>query len=167
MPFGARPFVPLAALLLLAGGCAGSSPAVDSSAPPAERIATYLERLDRWGYSGAALVARGDSVLAERGFGFADRERGVRNDASTIFDLASLAKQYTAAGVLLLQDRGLLSVHDSLGRFFPSIPADKRGITVHQLLTHTSGLPREVGRDWEETTRETFEQRTLDSPLGF
>jgi CubicO group peptidase (beta-lactamase class C family) len=60
--------------------------------------------------------------------------------ANSVFWIASITKGFTAAAVLRLQKEGRLSVHDSLFRFLPDVPADKRNITIHQLLTHTSGL---------------------------
>ena len=57
------------------------------------------------------------------------------------FWIGSMTKGFTAAAILLLQQDGKLSVHDSLARFFPGAPRDKRDITLHQLLTHTAGMP--------------------------
>jgi CubicO group peptidase (beta-lactamase class C family) len=89
--------------------------------------------------SGSVLIARGGEVLLAKGYGPADREHGVANGAETKFRLGSLTKQFTAAAVLLLEQRGLLRVDDPLRKYLPDFPhADS--ITIHQLLTHTSGL---------------------------
>jgi CubicO group peptidase (beta-lactamase class C family) len=88
------------------------------------------------GFSGVVLIARGDSVLLHRGYGAA----GHHADTSSRFWIGSMTKGFTAAAILALQERGRLSVHDTLGKFFRDVPDDKRRITVHELLTHTAGL---------------------------
>ena len=86
------------------------------------------------GFHGVVLVALGDSVIMRQQYG-----TGVR--ARNAFWIGSITKSFTAAAILLLQQEGKLSVRDSLAHFFPGAPRDKRGITLHQLLTHTAGLP--------------------------
>lgn len=56
---------------------------------------------------------------------------------NTIFDIGSITKQFTAAGILALEAQGKLSVQDPLGRYFPDAPADKARITLHQVMTHS------------------------------
>jgi CubicO group peptidase (beta-lactamase class C family) len=124
--------------------------AAASSAQPADavvhgelgaRVDSFLTRAAAHGFSGAIVVARRGEVVLRKGYGLADRERGTPVVAETPFFVGSLAKQFTAAAVLRLEADGRLSLSDSLGRFFPSAPADKRAITVRHLLSHTSGLP--------------------------
>lgn len=105
------------------------------------QIDSFLTRAVPYGFSGAILVARGGQVILQRGYGTADRERGTALTVETPFFIGSLAKQFTAAAVLRLVADGKLALDDSLGRFFPHAPADKRAITVRHLLTHTAGLP--------------------------
>lgn len=112
--------------------------------PDVRELERYLSRAEQLGFSGAVLVADGDRVLLERGYGWADRDARVPADAGTAFGIASVTKQFTAAAILRLQEQGRLRVTDSIGRFFPGVPADKQAITLHHLLTHSSGLPREV-----------------------
>ena len=68
-------------------------------------------------------------------------EWGAHNTVHTNFRIASLTKQFTAACILLLQERGRLNVHDPIARYLSGLPAAWQPITVHQLLTHTSGVP--------------------------
>ena len=105
------------------------------------RVDTFLTRAALHGLSGAIVVAQRGEVVLRKGYGVADRERGVTVGPETPFFIGSLAKQFTAAAVLRLAADGKLALDDSLGTFFPDAPADKRGITVRQLLSHTSGLP--------------------------
>lgn len=111
---------------------------------PAARAATLdsaLRAEAQAGFSGVVLVARGDSTLFLRAYGNAARSGARPGDLA--FWIASDSKQFTGTAILALEERGRLRTSDSLGRFFPRVPADKRGITIHQLLTHTSGLPTE------------------------
>lgn len=128
---------------------------------------SYLDRMAEYGFSGAVLVAHDGKVLLNRGYGLADRERGIPNTAETVFTTGSLSKQFTAAAILRLEEEGKLRTTDSLTRFFDSVPEDKRGITLHQLLTHTSGVVPLVtfNRDQLETDRDAFVRRTLATPL--
>ena len=104
------------------------------------RLDAYMTRLSAFGMSGSLLVAKGGEVILDKGYGLADRKRGVPVEPSTPFMIGSLSKQFTAAAILKLEMEGKLSTSDTLGRFFPGAPADKRGITLHQLLTHTASL---------------------------
>ncbi len=116
----------------------------------------YLERLEAFGFSGALLVAPPDSAASSRGYGLANREAGIPFEPTTIFDIGSITKQFTAAAILRLQADDRLTVQDSLGRFFADVPEDKRGITLHHLLTHTSGLPMGLGGDYRRVTRDSI-----------
>lgn len=78
-------------------------------------------------------------------FGEADRRTGRGFDADTLFDIGSLTKQFTAAGILVLADRGQLALQDRLTDHFGDVPADKADITIDQLLSHSSGLSDDTG----------------------
>ena len=102
-----------------------------------------LARYARAGWSGAALVARDGKELLARGYGKADLEGLRANDENTLFEIASLSKQFTAAAILKLEQQGKLSLDDSIDTRLPGVPAHSKKITIQQLLTHTSGVPRE------------------------
>lgn len=143
--------------------------AAQQATPDVRAVERYLARAEQLGFSGAVLVASGDRVLLERGYGWADRTAGVPVDAGTAFGLGSVVKQFTAAAILRLQEQGRLRVTDSIGRFLPGVPEDKRGITLHQLLTHTSGLPRAFDHlprpGAPPPTADEFLRAILDAPL--
>lgn len=80
-------------------------------------------------------------ILFEKAYGMADEEWVARNTMTTKFRIASLTKQFTAACVLLLQERGLLNVRDPISHHLSGLPETWQSITIHQLLTHTSGIP--------------------------
>ena len=95
--------------------------------------------LDLAGFSGSILIAKGGKVLLSKGYGMANYELSVPNSARTKFHLASVSKTFTAAAIMILQERGKLNVRDPLTKFIPDYPNGER-ITLHHLLTNTSGI---------------------------
>jgi CubicO group peptidase (beta-lactamase class C family) len=127
----------------------------------------YAARLDGVGLSGAFLVAKNGDVLLSSAYGFANRERQVRNTVDTVFPVGSITKQFTAAAILRLEMDGKLSVSDPITKYFPETPADKQPITLHHLLTHSSGLNDGFGEDREPVSRDEIVRRVLKSPLNW
>jgi CubicO group peptidase (beta-lactamase class C family) len=90
-------------------------------------------------FSGTVIVTKNGSVLLKKAYGLADYEWNVKNTIDTKFQLASVTKQFTATAILLLVEKGKLSLDDKLSKFFPDYPkADI--VTIHMLLSHSSGL---------------------------
>lgn len=110
--------------------------AQDRSSEMEKLIATYTEQ--QW-FSGSVLVAQKGKILLSKGYGMANYELSVPNTPTTKFRLGSVTKQFTAAAILQLQERGLLNVKDALKKFIPDYPHGD-SITVHHLLNHTSGI---------------------------
>jgi CubicO group peptidase (beta-lactamase class C family) len=90
---------------------------------------------------GTVLVARGDKVLFSKGYGFANLEWRIPNDPATKFRIGSITKQFTAAAILLLEERGKLAIDEHVKTHLPDVPAAWNRITLRHLLTHTSGIP--------------------------
>jgi CubicO group peptidase (beta-lactamase class C family) len=138
--------------------------AVFLSSPP-QSIAHTLDAAARGetvrGFSGVVLVARGDSVILERAYGLR-----ARLGTSRRFWIGSMTKGFTAAAILELESRGRLHLDDSLSRFFPGAPADKKAITIRQLLTHTAGI---AGRDAGagQRARARTVEAILSNPLEY
>jgi CubicO group peptidase (beta-lactamase class C family) len=158
-----RPLLPLAALGFLI--LSPASRANEIKGPFGAALDRYVRELAGYGYSGSVLVAQHGEVILDQGYGLADRARNVPFTADTLFDIASISKPFTAAAVLRLEMQGKLKVEDRLGRFFPEAPADKAAITLHQLLTHTSGLPESSGLEYEPLTRKAFLRRIFAAKL--
>jgi CubicO group peptidase (beta-lactamase class C family) len=114
-------------------------------ADPAKEIDDYLARCERFGFSGSVLVERDGKVLLARGYGLADRAKGVRATEHTVYEIASATKPFTACAILKLAEAGKLSLDDSIGKHLPGVREEKAGITVRHLLAHTSGIPRSAG----------------------
>lgn len=81
-------------------------------------------------------------------YGTSDIEPNTKVDKNTVFEIASMTKQITCAGILLLQEDGLLSVKDKLSKYLMDIPITWEKMTIEQLMNHTSGLRD----DWDEPT---------------
>lgn len=122
----------------------------------------------RWprGASGTVVTARGGKVVTCDGRGMADRETETRARCDTVYDIGSVTKQFTAAAIMKLEAEGRLAVSDPLRRFVPGVPPDKRGITLHHLLTHTSGLPEQLGDDYAPVSRSDLLRSALAAPLA-
>jgi CubicO group peptidase (beta-lactamase class C family) len=155
-----------AALLLAAITPPASAQTRPSDAQLAERADAYLQRLASRGYTGGVLIVRHGHTVFSKAYGLADRERGVAADTSTVWNLGSITKQFTAAAILRLEEMGRLRTSDAIARFFPDAPTDKRGITLHQLLTHTAGFRSDFSpTDYEPTARAEYVARMFAAPL--
>ena len=96
------------------------------------------EAYEKGAFTGAWLYAEKGKIVTKGALGFRDRENTLPIREDSVFDIASITKQFTAAAVMLLRRRGLLDLEDEITRFFPELPYP--GITVRHLLTHTSGF---------------------------
>src|SRR5688500_20330634 len=92
-------------------------------------------------FAGSVLVARGSDVLFSKAYGLANVEWNIPSTPSTRFKIASITKQFTAAAILLLEERGKLKIDDLVKAYLPDAPMAWDRITVFNLLTHTSGIP--------------------------
>jgi CubicO group peptidase (beta-lactamase class C family) len=157
----------ITAVVLLAGCDGGEKAAPDSgSGDPADpSVERFLDGTLPAGASGSLIAARDGELLHCRGFGMADREARIPASCDTVYDVMSMTKQFTAAAILKLEMMGELEVTDPIRRYVAPVPADKRKITLHQLLTHTSGLPDALGGDYERLTRQQMLDEALDSKL--
>jgi len=121
-----------------ATGTGLASPA-DADVPRMEQVIQSFVSGEH--FMGSVLVARGNEVILDKGYGFANLEWDIPNSPSTKFRLGSITKQFTAASILLLEERGKLSVSDPVKKYMPDAPAAWDKITIFNLLTHTSGIP--------------------------
>ncbi len=145
-----------------------ASPAapVPGDAAVAARLDSIARAAEGRGFSGVVLVHRGGKELLARGYGLANRESGARFTPRTVVPIGSNVKDFTKLAIFLLAEAGKLRLSDSLATYFPAVPADKRGITIDQLLEHTAGLPLGVAPDDEPLSKEEFLSRVWARPLG-
>jgi CubicO group peptidase (beta-lactamase class C family) len=140
---------------------------VDSTSAIGLNIDRYLSAMESMGFSGAIIVSQGDNLILRKGYGLADRNTRRPYTPHTVQSLGSITKQFTAAAILLLESQEKLSVGDSISSYFEDIPKDKQDITIHQLLTHTSGLPGGIGPDEEPIQAQSYVDRLMEEPLRF
>jgi CubicO group peptidase (beta-lactamase class C family) len=116
--------------------------AVDPAQLSAEIGARLQSEFDAGRFSGAVLLARGKQVIHAQAIGFADRSASRRNTLDTPINLGSINKMFTGIAIAQLQAEGELDWHDTVGKHLPDFPNAKirDHVTIHQLLTHTSGI---------------------------
>jgi CubicO group peptidase (beta-lactamase class C family) len=116
-------------------------------------------------FSGAVLLAKNDQVLFEQAYGFANHAFNVPNKVDTKFNLGSMGKMFTAVAILQLAQQGRFSLNDVLLKVVPDYPNKEVAsrITLHQLLTHTSGLGDFFGKAFQDTPKDKF--TTIESHL--
>ncbi len=108
-----------------------SAPTRAQQFAPDLRVDSVFAAYDRNDVPGCAVgVYRNERIQYARGYGLADLERRVPISPSTVFDIASTSKQFTATTILLLQQEGTLSLEDDVRRFLPELPSYERPITV-------------------------------------
>ena len=117
----------------------GAMPALAQDAGRMQQVVAV--EADKGDFMGAVLVAREGQTLFDRGFGSANLEWKIPNDGDTKFRLGSVSKQFTAAAILLLQERGKLSLDAPVKTWLADAPAAWDKVTVRHLLGHTSGIP--------------------------
>jgi CubicO group peptidase (beta-lactamase class C family) len=156
----------LAALFLVVG----MSPAQTQDSRMDQVVQSYVASKE---FMGSVLVARGNDILLSKGYGSANLEWGIPNTPSTKFRLGSITKQFTAASILLLEERGKLKVEDLVKQHLRDAPAAWDKVTIFHLLTHTAGVPSFTDfPDYKSfqpfaTTTEKLVARFRDKPLDF
>ena len=145
--------------LLLASALATGSPAPDPDAVLARVDALMADYAGDVPGASVLVVHEGEAVV-RRSYGLADVDNGVAATPATDYRLASVTKQFTAAAILLLAEDGRLDLADPVGRWLPSLPPRPAAATLHQLLTHTSGL-----LDYEDFVPEAATTQVRDADV--
>jgi CubicO group peptidase (beta-lactamase class C family) len=199
---GPKPFQRLVGLLLVAllvAGCGGAPPpssrstagaTATASSPPATppvssatalpaseraQFTTVLEKLSADdAFSGVVLVAKDGAPVVKEAYGMADKEANRPNQVDTKFLLASITKSFTAVAIAQLAEQGKLAVTDPIRTHLPDYPNPEVAdtVTIHHLLTHTSGLGDHVNEKYhasKDTLRRVADYLPLfaDDPLAF
>lgn len=109
-----------------------------------KQIVKYLDELSEDPYFSLSIaISKKDKIIFKKGYGYANREHQIPNQPNTKFNIASIGKMFTAVAILQLYERGEISFHQPIGKYLSDFPNRKmlHSVTIHQLLTHTSGLP--------------------------
>jgi CubicO group peptidase (beta-lactamase class C family) len=153
-----RKSLPLGSMfVLLAGPASGQDQGASRFPDPARaaRVETYLATLFKVGaLSGSVLLARGDTILYQGAFGWADRPGGRKLTVETPIAVASILKPLTSSMSLMLAEQGKLSLGDKVATWFPQFPSADQ-ITVEFLMSHRSGIQHRLSRtgyDYEAQT---------------
>lgn len=133
-----------------------------------QRAAAFYRKRD--GFMGVVAVQCSHRLIYESSFGFANAAARMPFRPDTRFPIGSISKQFTAAAILMLQQDGKLKTSDPIGLYLPNSPLAWRGITLRNLLTHTSGIPDfDFGRIFRDSPHLPDElwKDTLNKPLAF
>lgn len=134
-------------------------------------IDNYLTKLaNEKNFSGGLLIVKDGKKIFSKAYGWADKDKKVPFTPSTLASIGSITKAFTATAIMKLAEQNKLALEDQLKKFFPTIPADKANITIHQLLTHSSGFHeflKQDGGDYEDINTEEFLKRAFAEPLAF
>ncbi len=140
----------------------------------------YDKRLERSDFEGVCYVTERGRTIYNKGVNYADKKKKIKNSENTVFRIASITKQFTAAAIMILQERGKLSVNDKLNKYLPDYKYGGK-ITLANLLQMRSGIPEYISEDMYSTllnekalfkntaeqNKKNFEKRILSEKLRF
>jgi CubicO group peptidase (beta-lactamase class C family) len=127
-------------------------------------VDAIIKRYVDSGFSGVAMVAKKGTVLLNKAYGYADDEKKIPNSVNTLFNVASLGKQFTAVIVMKLEEQGLLNTKDYVSKYVGKLGGLKDSATIGHLLMHTSGLFPE-GAELDYSSREKYIESVRNTPL--
>ncbi len=134
-------------------------------------IDRYLTKLaTEKNFSGGLLIVKDGKKIFSKGYGWANKDKKIPFTPATLASIGSITKAFTAAGIMKLVEQNKLSLDDQLKKYFQPIPADKANITIHQLLTHSSGFHeflKDDGGDYGKINTQEFLKRAFAEPLAF
>jgi CubicO group peptidase (beta-lactamase class C family) len=173
-----RALFPILALTLTCALAAAPAARAAAVSVSNDELARYADDLFSKTYpadepGAAVLVMKGGQPVLRKGYGLANLELGVPIRPEMVFELGSITKQFTATAILMLQERGQLSVNDEITKYLPDYPTHGQKITIDHLLTHVSGIPSYTDLpEWLPRVREDLTLEQLiglfkDKPLEF
>lgn len=190
-----RIFLPVICLILITSACGGPAPEIQDTQLSTEITATpepladlnqneiingdFGRLLDNYFtgdkplFSGSVLVAQEGEIMLSRGYNYSNWELKSPNTALTKYRVSSLNKPFTATMVMMLAEQGFLQIGDRLCSYLPNCPAEWAGITVKNLLNHTSGITEYTRlENAGENSRDPHDVEALidlfrDEPLEF
>ncbi|NER12114.1 serine hydrolase [Leptobacterium flavescens] len=153
-------------LLLLTLTSCGTQFTIDNNLPLEDKVDKYFTYLtEEKNFHGVVLISKEGKVLINKGYGSASDKKQLSMKPGTILDIGSITKPFTSTAIMKLVEEEVLDTEQKIINFFQNVPVDKQAITVHQLLTHTSGLPSDFADDLDTLTKEQALQKILSSEL--
>ena len=135
--------------------------------PRTTRIDQFLTDGIANGFSGSVIVIDKSTTLLAKGYGFAHKPSKKPNSLETVFDIGSNTKQFTSAAILKLVEQGRINLQQPITDFFKDIPTDKASITIHHLLTHSSGFVETIDSDFSHIPAKDLFKRLFSTKLLF
>lgn len=159
----------LAVLVVASFPASAFGPASPDEAASTASSSTTIERLEaamrREGFPGASIaVVRGTEIVFRAALGVTDRESGDPVTPETRFAIGSMGKPFTATAIMTLVEAGAIAPTDTLGRHLPEVPATYADVTIHQMLSHLSGIPRDFKRGHSLTGKKLFRAMAKSEP---
>ncbi|WP_165395259.1 serine hydrolase domain-containing protein [Flagellimonas allohymeniacidonis] len=118
--------------------------------------------LNKGEFMGTVLVARNDSILLKKGYGYSDIDKGIPNDLNTKFPIGSLTKSFVACAIMQQVETGKLDLSTRIGNYIPELEKEIGNLTLHYLLKNSSGLPVHLNRITDLQYRDISSQELLD-----
>ena len=131
-------------------------------------ISKYLSELSRDEYFSLSIaIAKDDRVVFEDAYGYANREHRIPNQTDTRYNIASIGKMFTAVAVLQLLEQHKIDLNEKVGKYLPDFPHKgiRDSVTIHQLLTHTGGLPLWFSPDFDALPKASYRELNDYLPL--
>lgn len=154
-------------LVLLVGCTLADSEASEKDFNLSSNIDALLSEASSDGSGFAVIVEFDGQIILSKGYGYADREQHVAFTPASIAQIGSLTKQFNAAAILQLVENDEVDLAAPLRKYIPGVAPPVGEITLHQLLTHSSGLPEYCGDDFDPMGRDEFVDVCLGLPLVF
>ncbi len=149
-------------LILIAFVTNSTAQEINVSSPNIHQFLNNAEKnLD---FNGTVLLIRGNDTLVHQGYGYSDRKNKISTNKSIAYNIASVTKGFTAIAIMKLVEEGKLSLSDPLKKYFENLPIDKNTITIHHLLSHTSGIGQNYAAEGEKELEKAAE-KILQLPL--
>lgn len=133
----------------------------------AQAVNELTLEIESAGFSGIIFAANNDGVIYNQTFGMANKEEHIAFNEKTVLDIGSLTKLFTAAAIIQLVEHEKIKLTDTLVKYFDNVPVKMQPITIHHLLTHTSGLSYLAGNLYDLTNKRVFLNRVFQSTLLF
>ena len=145
---------------------APAKPAALDPAALAAKVDEYMQgQVKTNGFTGSILLAREGKPLVSKGYGYANAEWQIPNSPQTKFRVGSITKQFTSMTVMQLREQGKVKLEDSVCVYLSPCPDTWQPVTIHHLLTHTSGIPTYTGlAEWRKVN---MVPKTVDEMIGF
>jgi CubicO group peptidase (beta-lactamase class C family) len=150
-----------------------AAPTINTNNTTSQKLEAYMTALqEEMNFHGSVLVAQDGKILLQKGYGMADVQKNIKNDKDTRFAIGSVTKQFTAMAIMQLYEKGKLSLDDKITKYIPDFTNGKN-ITLHNLLTHTSGiynytnLPKLYSMNEKDTNVNSVINLIKNLPLNF